>query len=76
MALFVHKYGGSSVADAEKIINVARRIAGVHDAGDKIVTVVSAMGDTTDELIWLAPCPPNRNRASLTCSFPPVNWYP
>jgi aspartate kinase len=54
MSLFVHKYGGSSVADADKIVNVARRIAGVHDAGNQIVTVVSAMGDTTDELIDLA----------------------
>ena len=54
MALYVHKYGGSSVADAEKIVNVARRIAAAHDAGNQIVTVVSAMGDTTDELIDLA----------------------
>ncbi len=54
MGLFVHKYGGSSVADANKIINVARRIAGVHDAGHQVVAVVSAMGDTTDELIDLA----------------------
>ena len=54
MGLFVHKYGGSSVADADKIVNVAQRIAGVHDAGHQVVTVVSAMGDTTDELIDLA----------------------
>jgi aspartate kinase len=54
MGLYVHKYGGSSVADAEKIVNVARRIAAVHDEGHQIVTVVSAMGDTTDELIDLA----------------------
>ena len=54
MALFVHKYGGSSVADAGKIVNVANRIAGVHDSGHQVVTVVSAMGDTTDELIDLA----------------------
>ena len=54
MSLYVHKYGGSSVADAEKIVNVARRIAAVHDQGHQIVTVVSAMGDTTDELINLA----------------------
>ena len=54
MALYVHKYGGSSVADAAKIINVARRLASVHDAGHQVVTVVSAMGDTTDELISLA----------------------
>ena len=54
MSLYVHKYGGSSVADAEKIVNVARRIAAVHEQGHQIVTVVSAMGDTTDELIDLA----------------------
>ena len=54
MGLFVHKYGGSSVADAGKIVSVAKRIAGVHDAGHQVVTVVSAMGDTTDELIDLA----------------------
>lgn len=54
MALYVHKYGGSSVADAEKITGVARRLAAAHDAGHQVVTVVSAMGDTTDELIELA----------------------
>lgn len=54
MALYVHKYGGSSVADAGKIVNVARRIAEVYDAGSQVITVVSAMGDTTDELIDLA----------------------
>jgi aspartate kinase len=54
MALIVQKYGGSSVADAEKIRNVARRIAGAFDRGNKVVAVVSAMGDTTDELIELA----------------------
>ena len=54
MTLVVHKYGGSSVADAEKILNVARRIATVKDSGVEIVTVVSAMGDTTDELLNLA----------------------
>ena len=54
MALYVHKYGGSSVADAAKIVSVARRLASVHDAGHQVVTVVSAMGDTTDELISLA----------------------
>ncbi len=54
MALIVHKYGGSSLANAELILNVARRIAGARDAGDSLVTVVSAMGDTTDDLIQLA----------------------
>ena len=54
MALIVQKYGGSSVADAERIRNVARRIAVAKDKGDQVVVVVSAMGDTTDELIELA----------------------
>ncbi|MFC1861845.1 aspartate kinase [Chloroflexota bacterium] len=54
MALIVQKYGGSSVADAGRIKNVARRIAAARDKGDRVVVVVSAMGDTTDELIELA----------------------
>ncbi|MFC1897061.1 aspartate kinase [Chloroflexota bacterium] len=54
MALVVQKYGGSSVADAGRIKNVARRIARAKDRGDRVVVVVSAMGDTTDELIKLA----------------------
>ncbi len=54
MPLIVQKYGGSSVADADKIKNVASRIARSRDAGVDIVAVVSAMGDTTDELIGLA----------------------
>ena len=54
MPLIVQKYGGSSVADAEKIINVAQRISAVRQAGASVVVVVSAMGDSTDELIELA----------------------
>ena len=54
MALIVQKYGGTSVANAERIKNVARRIAAAKDKGDQVVVVVSAMGDTTDELIDLA----------------------
>ena len=54
MALIVHKYGGSSVADAGKILNAARRIGQAKDSGMDVVAVVSAMGDTTDELISLA----------------------
>lgn len=54
MPLIVQKYGGSSVADAEKILSVARRIGAVRQAGTDVVAVVSAMGDTTDELIELA----------------------
>jgi aspartate kinase len=54
MAIIVQKYGGSSVADADKIRNVARRIAATKDKGHQVVVAVSAMGDTTDELISLA----------------------
>jgi len=50
----VQKYGGSSVADVDRIKNVARRIAKKVDEGVKVVTVVSAMGKTTDNLISLA----------------------
>lgn len=52
--LIVQKYGGSSLADADKIRNVAGRIARSRDAGNDVIAVVSAMGDTTDELIDLA----------------------
>ena len=54
MALFVQKYGGSSLADAGQVKNVARRIARDKDRGNRVVVVVSAMGDTTDELLGLA----------------------
>jgi aspartate kinase len=54
MALVVHKYGGSSVASPEKIKNVARRIINARKRGDDVVVVISAMGDTTDDLIKLA----------------------
>ena len=54
MALVVQKYGGSSVADAEKIRNVARRIVKTREEGNEVVVAVSAMGDTTDELIRMA----------------------
>lgn len=54
MALIVQKYGGSSVADVECIRRVAKRILKTRDEGNQVVVVVSAMGDTTDELIDLA----------------------
>jgi aspartate kinase len=54
MALVVQKYGGSSVADADKINNVASRIIATKKKGNEVVVVVSAMGKTTDELIQLA----------------------
>ncbi len=54
MALVVQKFGGSSVADAASIKRVAKRIADTKRSGNKVVVVVSAMGDTTDELVDLA----------------------
>jgi aspartate kinase len=54
MSLIVQKYGGSSVADTEKIKNVARRIVKTREAGNDVVVVVSAMGETTDDLIKMA----------------------
>ena len=54
MALIVQKYGGSSVAGADRIKNVARRIIRTREAGNQVVVVVSAMGDTTDDLIKMA----------------------
>jgi aspartate kinase len=64
MSLVVQKYGGSSVSDAERIKRVAQRIVDARRAGSDVVVVVSAMGDTTDELLDLAqqvsPLPPPR----------------
>ena len=64
MGLVVQKYGGSSVADAQSIKRVARRIIDTKTLGNEVVVVVSAMGDTTDELRDLAqqvsPLPPAR----------------
>lgn len=54
MSLIVQKFGGSSVADAESIKRVAKRIVATRTAGHEVVVAVSAMGDTTDELIDLA----------------------
>ena len=51
MGLIVQKYGGSSVRDAERVMNVARRIVDTYDKGNNVVVVVSAQGDTTDDLI-------------------------
>ncbi len=51
MGIIVQKFGGSSVANAEKIFNVAGRVQDAYDAGNSVVVVVSAQGDTTDDLI-------------------------
>ena len=64
MALVVQKYGGTSVGDASRIRRVAERVVASRHAGKDVVVVVSAMGDTTDDLIALArrvsPDPPPR----------------
>ncbi|HYG95240.1 MAG TPA: aspartate kinase [Nocardioides sp.] len=64
MGIVVQKYGGSSLADADAIKRVARRIADAKKSGQEVVVAVSAMGDTTDELLDLAagvsPLPPAR----------------
>ena len=54
MPIVVQKYGGSSVADVEQIKAVAKKVAARRRAGYDVVVVVSAMGDTTDELLGLA----------------------
>jgi aspartate kinase len=69
VTLVVQKYGGSSVTDAESIKRVARRIVETRKAGNEVCVVVSAMGDTTDELLDLAqqvsPLPPGREMDML-----------
>ncbi|WP_053203961.1 aspartate kinase [Jiangella muralis] len=72
MGLVVQKYGGSSVADAAAIKRVAQRIVATKKEGHEVVVVVSAMGDTTDELLDLAqqvsPLPPVRELDMLLTS--------
>ncbi|OBI08638.1 aspartate kinase [Mycolicibacter heraklionensis] len=63
MALVVQKYGGSSVADADRVRRVAERIVATKRAGNEVVVVCSAMGDTTDDLLDLA---------QQVCSAPPA----
>lgn len=69
MALIVQKYGGSSVADADRIKNVANRIVKTKKEKNQVVVIVSAMGDSTDDLICLAknvnPNPPKREMDML-----------
>ena len=72
MSLIVQKFGGSSLADAESVKRVARRIVATKAEGHQVVVVVSAMGDTTDELLDLAeqvsPQPPARELDMLLTS--------
>ena len=66
MGIVVQKFGGSSVADADRIRNVARAVIKEKKAGNKVVVVVSAMGKTTDHLMKLASeISPNPNKREL-----------
>jgi len=64
LGIIVQKYGGSSVANAERIKNVAKRVVETKNQGNSVVVVVSALGDTTDDLLKMAyeitPSPPER----------------
>ena len=51
MGLIVQKFGGSSVADAQRVMNVARIVTDTYKQGNDVIVVVSAQGDTTDDLI-------------------------
>ena len=70
MVLVVEKFGGSSVSDAAKIRHVAGRIATRAATGDRVVAVVSAMGNRTDELIALA------TEVTVDPRPPPGRWSP
>lgn len=69
MSLIVQKFGGSSVADAGRLLHCARIVQAAHDAGDDVLVVVSAQGDATDRLLQkareLSPLPPPRELDAL-----------
>lgn len=67
MALIVQKFGGSSVADRDRIFNVARIVSNTHNAGNDVVVVVSAQGDTTDDLLA-------KGRRDHPRPFGPARW--
>ena len=74
--LIVKKFGGSSVANKERIFNVARRCIEDYKEGNDVVVVLSAMGDTTDELLELAgSINPKAKRGSWICSLPQGSRY-
>ena len=71
MGLIVQKFGGSSVKDRDRIFNVARIVMNTRNAGNDVVVVVSAQGDTTDDLIakaarWIC-CWPQARRFRFPC---------
>ena len=77
MSLIVQKYGGSSVANAERVKNVARRIVETYEKGNQVVVVLSAQGDTTDELIEKArEISHNPSKGNWICFYPAASRYP
>jgi aspartate kinase len=66
MALYVYKFGGTSVGTVERIKAVAEKVKKARDAGDQIVVVVSAMSGVTDQLIMLAQTAAKGNEAYKT----------
>ena len=76
MALIVQKFGGSSVANAERVMNVAQRVIDTYRKGNQVVVVLSAQGDTTDELIEKAMEINSNHPRRWICSYPQVNRFP
>lgn len=70
MGLIVQKFGGSSVKDRDRIFNVARIVMNTRNAGNDVVVVVSAQGDTTDDLITKAAA----HRCGSTSTTPCTSW--
>ena len=79
MGLIVQKFGGSSVKDRDRIFNVARIVMNTRNAGNDVVVVVSAQGDTTDDLITKAAeitrSPPTRPTARWICCWPQARRF-
>lgn len=76
MSLIVQKFGGSSVRDAERIRNVAGIIAETYLQGNDVIVVLSAQGDTTDDLIAKAKEVNLHPSGKWICCFPPGSRYP
>ncbi len=76
MGLIVQKFGGSSVKDRDRIFNVARIVMNTRNAGNDVVVVVSAQGDTTDDLITkAAKLRPTRPTARWICCWPQARKF-
>ena len=76
MGLIVQKFGGSSVKDRDRIFNVARIVMNTRNAGNDVVVVVSAQGDTTDDLIAKRRrSPPTRPTARWICCWPQARRF-